>query len=98
MSEQLAVRISDTQYSYQGFRDFVLNQTAMILMNRNCLPSYAVNEPTSQRPAAEEQDEEENNGAIGMEDMMAMGFTDLLVAVNGQKRGTAGRFQRKPAP
>ena len=28
LSEQLAIRISDSQYSYQAFRDFVLNQTA----------------------------------------------------------------------
>ena len=57
---------------------------AMILMNRNHLPIHAVNQPTSQRPAAEEEQDEENNWVIGMEDMMAMSFKD----VNGQKRGS----------
>ena len=35
LSEQLGIRISDSQYSYQAFRDFVLNQTALVFMNRN---------------------------------------------------------------
>ena len=42
LSEQLAVGISDSQYSYQAFRDFVLNQTALIVLNRNRLLIRAV--------------------------------------------------------
>ena len=55
LSEQLAVRVSDGNYTYQGFMDFICNQTTMFLIKRNRLLPHVVEEPADQRAAAEEE-------------------------------------------
>ena len=96
LSEQLATRIADSQYCYQAFRDFVLNRTALILMNRNRLPIHAAVDNRDPRPLSSFNSDsvlgepyEEESGEPG---------TPLagLQAVLNKARGNGGGFQRKP--
>ena len=91
LSEQLAVRVCNGNYTYQGFRDFIFNHTARILMNRNRLPLHTVEEPTAQRADAEEQDDKERP-IMTLNEMLE----DMVAAVNGQQHGrdNGGRFQK----
>ena len=87
LSEQLVIRISDSQYSYQASRDFVLNQTEFILMNMNKLPIHAVvdnQDPillsgVNPENVLEEPDEEES-GEPGI-------LPEALQAVSNKARG-----------
>ena len=87
LSEQLAVRVSDGNYIYQGFRDFVFNQTAIILMNRNRLPLHAVEEPPAQRANSEEEPDGEERS------IMAQGVVGGRVG--SSERPAAGAWQRR---
>ena len=60
------MRVADVHYTYQGFRDFVLNQTQIILMNRNRLPIHAVADDDRRDAAGGDDDNDDNDDAQDM--------------------------------
>ena len=92
LSEQLAMRVADVHYTYQGFCDFVVNQTQIILMNRNRLPIHAVADDDRRDAAGGDDDNDDNNDTQDME------LSNQFLAIfKGRQVGGqgAGRFRKR---
>jgi len=89
LSEQLAMRVADVNYTYQGFRDFVVNQTQIILMNRNRLPLHAVEDDNLQDTTGGGGDDDDDNCNDEGQELISQ----ILAFVKGRSNG--GRFQKR---
>ena len=105
LSESLAMKLTDGQQTYQGFRDFIKNQTAVILLNRNRSALHALTDDKNDRSEAGGDDDAPDDDDGGEGGLVAQ----LLNVLNANVRGrtTKGRFQsakrtpsapRRPAP
>ena len=93
LSEQLAMRVADVHYTYQGFRDFVVNQTQIILMNRKRLPIHAVADDDRRDAAGGQDDDNDHNDDV--QDLELA--NQVLAIIRGRPVGGhgAGRFRKR---